>query len=294
VPAQASRDRPRSHSIQNAVVAVGLLAELIWLGGHVLFGWGDRVYAATPPPLIYQAPAPPSGRDVLLQLATAAARQPASRATARTPYAYVKWQEWRLAAQIGGASAPSRVLPAVTQSWRRPDGAGRILTITRKVNGSTVDDATIGAGHPLPALSASETVLARGLALGSPISGASARQFVEVTAVAESQPIPPTVEVAILRLLAGIPGLVNSGTVVDRDGRAGVAVSLDSGYAGATIRYTLIFDPRAGKLLEADQTLTGNPGKLDVADGAILAYTTLLASGYVANTTTRPPGAALP
>jgi hypothetical protein len=59
-------------------------------------------------------------------------------------------------------------------------------------------------------------------------------------------------------------------------------------------RYTLIYDERTGKLLEADQTLTGNPGKLDVAEGAILAYTTFLASGYVANTTTRPPGAALP
>jgi hypothetical protein len=267
---------------------------LIWLSGHVLFGWGDRVYAATPRPLIYQAPAPPSGRAVLLQLAAAAARQPARRATARTPFAYVKRQEWRLAAQIGGAPAPSRVLPAATESWRGPDGAGRILTITRKVHDSTVDDATIGAGHPLPALSARETVLARRLGLGAPISGASARQFVEVAAVAESQPIPPPVEVAILRLLAGIPGLVNSGNVVDRDGRAGVAVSLDSGYTGVTIRYTLIFDQRTAKLLEADQTLTGNPGKLDVPEGAILAYTTFLASGYVANTTTRPPGEALP
>lgn len=116
----------------------------------------------------------------------------------------------------------------------------------------------------------------------------------EFSTLADSQPIRPLVEAAILRLLARIPGLIDSGTVSDRDGRAGVAVSLDSGYTGHMIRYTLIFGQGTGELLDAEQTLTGDPGKLDVPEGSILAYTTFLASGYVATTTTRPSPAAPP
>lgn len=271
------------------MIGLALLAEFIWLSGHVLFGWGHRDYAATPQPLIYRAPAPPSGRDVLLQLAAVAARPHAGQAGARAPYAYVKRQEWRLPGEISGAPVPSQV-----ESWREPDGGGRILSVTRKLTGSTVDDAKVPPGHPLPALSTSETVLARRFAFGAPMSGASARQFVELTNLAGTQPIAPLVEAAILRLVARIPGLVNSGTVIDRDGRAGVAVSLASAYTGALISYTLIFDQSTGALLEADQTLAGNPGRLNVRPGSVLAYTTFLAWGYVADTATRPPTPAPP
>lgn len=47
------------------------------------------------------------------------------------------------------------------------------------------------------------------------------------------------------------------------------------------IRCTLIFDQRTGALLEAERALVGvAPKQLDVPTGAILAYTTFLASGH--------------
>ncbi|MDQ6775232.1 MAG: CU044_5270 family protein [Actinomycetota bacterium] len=286
----AERNRPRSHSIQNALVAAAILAEFVLIIGHPLFGWGATTYAATPRPLVYNAPQPPSGRQVLLALSAAAARQRSELATARTPYTYVRRQEWHLAAHKGDQSLPSKVLPTVTESWLKSDGGGRVLSTTRKPNGSTVNDVVIPAGQSLPVLSASPATLAHRFGLGYPGTVPSARQFVAFTSIADTQPISPRLEAAILRLLALTPGVTNSGTVSDRDGRRGVAVSAESDYTGVEISYTLVFDQSTGKLLEADQTLTGDPGNLGVPQGSVLAYTTYLGSGYTGNATSAPPG----
>jgi hypothetical protein len=128
------------------------------------------------------------------------------------------------------------------------------------------------------------------LGLAYPGPAPSARQFVAFTDLADDQPISPPVEAAMLRLLALTPAVGNSGTVTDRSGRRGVAVSVDSDYTGVEISYTLVFDQSTGRLLESDQTLTGDPGKLDVPQGSVLAYTTYLASGYTTNTTSPPTG----
>jgi hypothetical protein len=44
---------------------------------------------------------------------------------------------------------------------------------------------------------------------------------------------------------------------------------------------TLIFDPRDGQLLGFEQTLIGPPHRLHLHRGAVMAYTTILASRYV-------------
>jgi hypothetical protein len=284
----AASSRARSHSIQNGLVAIAILVEFVLIIGHPLFGWGATTYAATPRPLVYNAPQPPSGRAVLLALSATALRQPAQLPTARTPYAYVHREQWHLAARKGAESPPGTVAPTETESWLRSDGAGRVLSITNKAKGATTHDLTVAAGNPLPVLSARPAVLAHRFGLGYPAP--AGQQFVAFTDLADSQPISPLVEAAILRLLALDPSVINSGTVTDRDGRHGVAVSLESGYSGAEILYTLVFDQSTGKLLEADQTLTGDPGKLDVQQGSVLAYTTFHDSGYVASTTSRPLG----
>jgi hypothetical protein len=89
-------------------------------------------------------------------------------------------------------------------------------------------------------------------------------------------------------VLARSPGLIDSGEVTDRAGRPGVAVSLDSAYSGAPTRYTLIFNPDTGILLGEEETLLGNPGKLNVRPRSVIAYTAFLASDYVASPTARP------
>ncbi len=79
------------------------------------------------------------------------------------------------------------------------------------------------------------------------------------------QQVPPAaLEAAALRVLAAQEGLVVRGTTTDRAGRAGVAVSVDSGYSGLPTRYTLIFNPATGMLLDAEQVLTTTAGLLNV------------------------------
>jgi hypothetical protein len=270
----AVRSRPRSHSIQNGVVAAAILAELVLIIGHSLFGWGATTYAATPRPLAYDAPAPPSGAQVLMMLSAAAARQPAQPAGTATAYAYVRKREWRLAPEKAGHPPPSRVIPTVTESWLRADGSGRVVS-----GGASVE---VPAAHPLPALSPNRAVLARLLGMASPASVPSARQFVALTSLSGTEPIPSLVEAGILRLLALIPGVSYSGGVTDRDGRPGIGVSVESSETGLDVLYTLIFNQSTGQLLEADQTLDGAPGDLDVPQGSVIAYTTFLASGYTA------------
>ncbi len=284
----AGRDRPRSHSIQNGLVAAAILVEFILIIGHPLFGWGATTYAATPRPLVFNAPQPPSAQQVLLALSATAARLPAEVSTPRTPYAYVHRQEWHLPAAKRGQPPPSMALPTVTESWLRPDGSGRVLSTTKKPKSSTTNDMVIPAGHPLPALSGSQATLAGRLGMGYPSPTPPARQFMEFAALADGQPVSPPVQATLLKLLALVPGVVNSGTVTDRRGRPGVAVSLESDYTGVETLYTLVFDQSTGALLEADQTLTGSPGNLDVPQGSVLSYTTYLTSGYVSSTAARP------
>ncbi len=79
--------------------------------------------------------------------------------------------------------------------------------------------------------------------------------------------------------------MVNEGTTVDRAGRPGAAVSLDSGYSGEPITYTLIFDPATGALLESDETLADSPRRLNAVKGSVVAFTTFLGSGYMTSRT---------
>jgi hypothetical protein len=283
-PAVLLRPLAKPRRLQNTVIAVALLAEFVALIGHPLFGWGDKFYAVTPPPLTYHPPLPPSGGEVLSRLAGQAARIPAPATGA---YAYVKVQSWQI--DTGRSDPPSPVVPVVTQSWRTPAGTGRMVTFIR-APGATNATARVSApaGGSLPALSPNAATLAGQLAAAAPASDGAAREFVGFENLARRQPIPPAVEASILDLLARIPGVTNSGSVVDRDGRAGVAVSLDSGASGGPIRYTLIFAPSSGRLLESDQTLDGDPIPRGVKPGSVMAYTAFLATGYVSGPSETP------
>lgn len=273
------RGKP-SWSVVNALVAIAILVELIVLIGHPLFGWGPepKRYMTTPPPLAGS----PTARQVLLMLSRAAAVRAATGAGAGTgEYAYVEREWWQLPA--GGSGSGTG--PVLTQSWLAPDGSGRIVSTTRTAAGRTASDATNGGiGHPLPPLSAGGDAVAALLDAGAPGGGAAEPgpwEFGAFTTLADTEPIPPAVGAAILRRLAGVAGALYRGAVVDRAGRVGLSVSVDSAYSGPLVRYTLVLDPASGALLESDQTLVGQPGGLAVHDGAVLAYTTFLAAGYV-------------
>lgn len=276
-----------SRPLINTLIWGAIVAELIVLVGHPLFGWGPqpKSYLATPQPVT----GTPSGGRVLLVLSRAAADQPAPQVQR---YAYVERQQWRL--PTAGQRAPKGAAePTVIRSWLTADGSGRVITATAR-DGNYVGATTATMSGPsLPALSSLQTspsALARLIGVGShPSSGdAPAWELNGLARLAERQPIPPADEAVLLRLLARIPGLVNRGTVLDRDGRVGLAVSLDSSFTGETVRYTLVLDPSTGALEEEDQALVGEAGPLDVRDSSVLAYTTFVDGGYVSSTSAQP------
>lgn len=278
--------RRRSHRIQNLVVFAALLAVSVLVIVRSAGLGSAPAVAATPRPLHYMAPGPgaPSGRATILQLAKAAAHHPAPPTASGGAYAYVKTVGWYLDSAIGGGTITSRVVPQLSQSWLRPNGSGRVVHVTD----GRVDDFEVRSGPPLFVLSSNPTVLARQLAVGHPASNGPAEKFVAFTDTARQQPIPPPAEAAILRLLARIPGLINNGTVIDRAGRRGIAISLDSAYSGAPTRYTLIFNPYTGQLLGEDDTVIRTAPALHLRPGSVISYFMITKTGYVSNTTSTP------
>jgi hypothetical protein len=277
-PRRVRQPMRRRRIVENAVVWGAILAVGVVLVVHVI-GSGGSALAATPAPLRYTPPKPgaPSGSGVLRHLATVAADQPTPARAARDRVAYVKTSGWYL---VSGDSGPGigQISPEITQSWTAPNGSNHIV---RRSGSHPETDDFRTKDPPLAHLSTDPAVLADQLAVGHPRSIGPVEQMVAFTDTAIQRPIGPGVEAAILRLLADNPRFVNRGTVIDRAGRPGVAVSLDSAYSGAMERYTLILDPHTGQLLGYEETLIGSPRKLHVRRGAVLAYTTILAARYV-------------
>ncbi len=246
--------RVGGRSIANALIFTALLGEFVFLVGHLLFGWGTTTYPPTPRQLEFQPPSPPSGTDVLLRLSAVAAERRAPAWPAGRPYAYVRLRSWRLRDR----GARTRLTPITFGSWRQR--------------------------NEVPALPGATAPLARLLSAGERRDGsAPGWEVVAFTHLTQTEPVAPTIQVRLLRLLARIPGMVNDGTTTDRAGRSGLAVSLDSSYSGEPITYTLVFDPDTGALLESDETLAAPPHKLNALQGSVVSYTTFLASGYVAS-----------
>ncbi|HEY5430797.1 MAG TPA: CU044_5270 family protein [Solirubrobacteraceae bacterium] len=288
--------RPDAHSrprrLQNLLIAIALLAEFVALIGHPLFGWGPTraTYAATPAPLTLSPPLPPSGAAVLIRLAAVAAQRSGLVGAPHGTYAYVKRETWQLAPQRSGHAPPSVVVPVIIESWRDlGGGTGRVVTLARDPRIKTgTPRVSAPSGAALPALAITAVALVRRLQAAAPAGAGPATGFLGLAGLTADQPVPPEAQAAILRLLARAPGVINSGTVTDRAGRPGVAVSVDSAGSGQLVRTTLVFAAATGALLEADQTLVGDPQRSDVQQGAVLAYTTFLAAGDVGSVTARP------
>jgi len=290
------RRRSRSDAILGGLVAVALAATFVLLVVRAVNA-GSPALAATPAPLTYHLPRKAlSGRAVLLRLAAIAGRQPSMSSISGT-YAYVKTAGWYLDTQVSGEQSSSEIVASMNESWITNRS---FRTITRRIPGDgshvsatatgpiTGQDSGRGNGPSRLRLSTNPVVVAHQLDVGHPRSIGPVERFVSLTDLALNQPIPPRSEAAILRVLALSPGLIDSGNVTDRAQRAGIAVSLDSAYSGGPERYTLIFDPHTGSLLGEEETLLGNPGKLNVRPRSIISYTVFLSSGYVNSTTARP------
>ncbi|WP_203910340.1 hypothetical protein [Rhizocola hellebori] len=87
---------------------------------------------------------------------------------------------------------------------------------------------------------------------------------------------------AVVQILTDTDGLEFHGVVVDRAGRAGVAVSATSPspVAGGELRDVLLFNPQTGDLLSHEQVLqVSRPGSA-VRQAAVYSYVLYLACDY--------------
>jgi len=217
----------------------------------------------------------PAG-TVLIQLASAALREPVTPVSATVSYV-----EQTSAARVGDLSA---LTSSTTQSWKAPDGSGRMVTSS----GSTADplaeaDDSWGPGQS-PDGGAWAAGRLRGLVLAD-LSSDPAQLSVQVRDWASQQPPmvgerPGTVANAELDLLAVLLAEPSAGpelraaafTVLsersdvgllgehtDPLGRTGTAVEYDQ-VNGATWRVTLTFDPATSTLLSSESTLVDRGG----------------------------------
>jgi hypothetical protein len=238
------------------VLAVLTVAGALALTGASLLGHhagAEGAYAATPPVLHYTLPDnAPSAHDLLLQLADKAAAQP-QPASGR--YDYIETRGWYLDTSVSDGKATVSLDPDHRQEWVAIDGSGRIVnTLAGKVSDDTVPNNNYPGGlQGRKQLPTDPSALRAELAKNHPSYG-TFEWFVAVSDTWKAQVVTPQVEAALLRMIAGEPDMKNSGTVTDRVGRRGVAVSTESNHSGSLTRYTLIFDPSTGALLDYEET----------------------------------------
>jgi hypothetical protein len=285
---------PASHPGQPPVPSRRVLlgsAAVIALGGaavgalSVLDRQSGTAYAATPEPLAFGRPAEPTDPGaVLAGIAARTAGLPDDTGTGR--YAHVETRSWDLFTRIDGQRVTSAVVPQHRDQWLAADGSGRLVVTATLPDGRREHADTLAAAGglalmwPLRSLSSEVATLTRQLQAGHPVSNGPAERFAAIRDAYLQMPLPPRVRAAVLHYLAATPGLTVTGPVTDRGGRNGIGFSVESAYSGLPTRYTLIIDPRDGRLLDDEQMLTTSAGKLNVTVPAVIGYTVLLSAAY--------------
>jgi len=287
-----------------AAAAAALVLGLVGLPGGTSPAYA---YAATPPMLALH----PTGRSAGALLHTLAGRAALAPASAGTgPYDYLQIQSWSLNSAVASHQATSTIVPELTQLWSAPDGSGRLsivpgtatlshgaLTVHQDGAGQDLRPGSVGVARTPrtdpTTLSAAPKVLAKQLLVNS--GGLSydpdtandpvpLQLLRNVLALHQQQVLSPKVNAALLQVLAAIPGIREQGTVTDRVGRPGVAVSLDTTW-GRPYRYILVFDQTSGALLDHEQIATtiyraGQPEPLHVHIPAVVQYMAYLTSRH--------------
>ena len=268
--------RPRRGWHLGAVAATGAAALLAATFILVPHGGSGSAYAAVPPLLQYQTtPAAPSGQELLHQLAVLAARQPPKPAGR---YDFVKTRGWYYDVSVDRGAVTGQLDPTFRQQWIAPDGSGR-LEETRSGRTTLNDNFASGGLAGPQAWPTDPAALRAELAKSHPNYG-TFEWFTAVGDIWNVQVVSPRLQTGLLGMLAGERDLTNAGTVTDRIGRSGVAVSTESSNSGLNTRYTLIFDPNTGMLLDFEQVLLEG-GKLPVKVPATWSYTVWITTGHV-------------
>ncbi|WP_051367884.1 hypothetical protein [Hamadaea tsunoensis] len=232
--------------------------------------------------------AEPPARTTLAALSAAVGRltdEPPAGA-----YTRVRTQTWAADLTGGPAAAPFR-----EELWWQADGSGTRLRVplpgqapgsTRGVDpgwaAAAVQPTVFGVGElriPVPRVDLRPEILAGELIAENPDAAHDPAAMLRVVETLFGwHDLGAPQRSAVLRVLADTDGLVDRGTVVDRAGRTGTAVSADGTDAGVSKRDILVFDPVDGRLLAYEQILLSRPARSSVPVPSLAAYTVFLGS----------------
>jgi len=249
-----------------------------------LVGFDGASAEALVPSLLQFTPLPGTAAEHLDEIAARTAALPDDVGSG--PVAYTEQRSWSLHTSVEGGRVTSGNVEQYRQSWTDAEGAGRWVREDVR-QGRTVDreEIDLAPGEssymwPQRSLSADPTVLAGQLEQGHPVANGPAERLVAITDAVQEQPLSLAVRAQMLTYLAQTPGLRLEGAVQDRAGRDGIGVSVDSDYSGLPTRYTVIVDPRDGRILAFEQMLTTTAGKLNVQVPGVVDYQLYLAARY--------------
>jgi hypothetical protein len=242
--------------------------------------------ADTPGPLaISTAGDPPTARSHLAALAKVAGL--AAAAPGSGAYTYVHVQTW-----TAGRSRGARPIARDERLWWAADRSGRAETTALSqpppvpepaAPGASTSDTTITTYEPgkvsvvVDSPSAQAPLLAFQLADRHPLKEGPRGVLRAVADLYRTHHLDPAQRAAALQVLADTDGIDYRGTVVDRSGRSGVAVSVDSD--GGTTRDVAIFDPGAGRLLSYERVALVGAATSPSRSPALVAYVLYLSSG---------------
>jgi hypothetical protein len=271
-----------------AVVATAAVVTAVTLNGPQ-----SPAFAATPAALVTNAGdrAQPAA-DLLRKIAARTDALPALPADSNFEHLVV--ESWSLWTQIADKQVTSAVVPSRQELWRGSDDSGKVVAsfgdpyfpseeyrrawqasgLTDDVRQTRTETFTAGRFPRMWKTQPpdSSEALKPWLATGHPVENGPAEVLVAVTDLARERVLGPQVRADLLRVLAETPGLSYEGTLKDRLGRSGEAVTLISDYTGLPVQYMLIVDPNDGRLLGFEQKLTTTAGKLNVKVPAVIGY----------------------
>jgi hypothetical protein len=231
--------------------------------------------------------------------ASALARECLQRQRSRrdTPTAFtVGWREWSLSTRVDGKQVTSAVVPVQVSLTRAADGSAELVrrTSTPQFPDGAARERWVEAGRPAAhpvtvqhqrwapggfrpeaaALPDDPARLLPALSRDHPIAElGDAEVLVAIADAYRSTQLSPAQQAALFAVAASRPGIEPYGQVTDRAGRAGYALSVESDHTGLPTRYTAIFDPVTGRLLDLEQTLTRSAGSLNVPVPSTIGYT---------------------
>jgi hypothetical protein len=198
------------------------------------------------------------------ELANAVAASPEPAQAGRYAFVHTRW--WGENVASSGGSSVRREETYESKLWRATDGSGRqdVIAVpgkpSREPGSSTYPAGGLAGVLPEP-ISTSPDVLAAQLQTHSPPLMGPQWVLRAVADVYQSHAMPQPVRVALLRVLADqTTGLECEGSRVDRSGRTGIALAVNSNSNG--VRDRLIFDPATGRLFAAEQVFLRNPPAL--------------------------------